>query len=145
MKRIKADLSEGELKELEKRFAAVAGPTGGAVAAAAAGGVRYVELLHWGAPRRVLGGGEEVRFEVLTVIVATFLPLTTANQANPKRGKYNVRMDDRPALRRPPLLSSSVASSRKVLHQHDAKAKLSETISYLRCVDMMAACLRRGR
>lgn len=64
LKRIKADLSEGELKELEKRFAAVAGSTGGAAAAAAAGGIRYVELLHWGAPRGVSGGGDdEVSFE----------------------------------------------------------------------------------
>lgn len=74
MKRIKADLSEGELKDLENRFAArssspdgnggvarstAAGRGGGSGTAAAAEGVRYVELLHWGAPRREPGDGDD--------------------------------------------------------------------------------------
>eukprot|EP00752_Nemacystus_decipiens_P007715 g6898.t1 len=64
MKRIRADLSEGELRDLENRFAAVSGSTaagrvrGGGAAAAVAEGVRYVELLRWGAPRRVSGVGD---------------------------------------------------------------------------------------
>lgn len=67
MKRIRADLSEGELKDLEDRFAArssSSGANGGSRVgesgtAAAAGGVRYVELLHWGAPWRESGGGDD--------------------------------------------------------------------------------------
>lgn len=67
---IRADLSEGELKDLEKRFAApsnaygdkVSGITGGARGGRAAGtttaGVRYVELLHWGAPQREARDGD---------------------------------------------------------------------------------------
>ena len=73
MKLLKADFSEEELKRLEKRFAA-APPRGGTNAGGATmahlrsrasgeeAGVRFVELLHWGTPRRHLSGdgNEEV-------------------------------------------------------------------------------------
>lgn len=73
MERIRADLSEGELKNLEKRFAARSSSSNGndgvaeSTALGRAGGVRYVELLHWGARWREAGGGDdEVRVGVWT-------------------------------------------------------------------------------
>lgn len=62
MKRIRADLSETELRGLERRFSAhLTAKTGFATGRGGEGGVRYVEFLHWGAPgRRAEEGGEEV-------------------------------------------------------------------------------------
>lgn len=73
MKRIKADLSEGDLADLEKRFAANTSSSssddGGLVGSFSAGraraagnaaaGVRYLELLHWGAPGGDTRGGDD--------------------------------------------------------------------------------------
>ena len=68
MKLLKADFSEEELKTLERRFAAPRGANAGAMAyrrgskAGGEAGVRFVELLHWGTPRRLSReGNEEVR------------------------------------------------------------------------------------
>lgn len=63
MKRIRADLSEAELRGLERRFSApLTAKTGFVAGRGEEGGVRYVELLHWGAPNRpAREGGEEVR------------------------------------------------------------------------------------
>lgn len=70
MKRIKADLSEGELKDLEKRFAAPSSAYGGSISGVTGGGrggragpttagVRYVELMHWGATHRESSDGDD--------------------------------------------------------------------------------------
>lgn len=64
MKLLRADLSQEELKGLERRFAVPpvnAGGTAGRGRAGVEEGIRYVELLHWGAPnRRMREGDEEV-------------------------------------------------------------------------------------
>lgn len=77
MELLKADFSEEELKRLERRFAAAPTRGGGANAGGATvahrrgwrsetsgeeAGVRFVELLHWGTPRRRPSGdgNEEV-------------------------------------------------------------------------------------
>lgn len=62
---LKADLSEMELLDLEKQFMAPSASSTSYRAsrgrARAGGNIRYVELLHWGAPgRRAREGGEEV-------------------------------------------------------------------------------------
>ncbi|CAM9771974.1 unnamed protein product, partial [Ectocarpus sp. 6 AP-2014] len=73
MKRIKADLSEGDLADLEKRFAVSSSSSSsndggfvgtfsagrGRAAGNAAAGVRYLELLHWGAPAGDSRGGDD--------------------------------------------------------------------------------------
>lgn len=72
---LRADLSEAELQRLEKKFAAGTRRSADTHIAPSfirhgeAGdggedeGVRYVELLHWGAPdKKTNDGGEEVRF-----------------------------------------------------------------------------------
>ncbi|CAM9630579.1 unnamed protein product, partial [Ectocarpus sp. 4 AP-2014] len=73
MKRIKADLSEGDLADLEKRFAVSSSSSSsidgglvgsfsggrGRAAGNAAAGVRYLELLHWGAPGGDSRGGDD--------------------------------------------------------------------------------------
>lgn len=70
MKLLRADLSEMELRGLEKRFAAssscnilvVSGDMDTPRARNTEGGIRYVELLHWGAPvqRAAKHGDDEV-------------------------------------------------------------------------------------
>lgn len=73
MKMLRADLSEMELQGLEKRFSPPSGGTSGISAsrgrAGGAVGVRYVELLHWGAPgRRAKDSGDEVRARLVAFI-----------------------------------------------------------------------------
>ena len=81
---LKAGFSEEELKSLERRFAAPRGANAGALAyrgrGAGAGeaGVRFVELLHWGAPRRPSSEGNEEVCACFSVR-AQFLVPTASN------------------------------------------------------------------